>query len=126
MPVAIDHPVSAGFSLSLACLLCVSLAQAVSPPRPGHGPAPARIKGLWKPGQTAPPAQIRAILASEVLVEENALAPLPALPARFGLFRFNGNLPVPGRFPPPPYLDPAKVVSGGNTIAQVYPLGWGY
>ena len=62
-----------------------------------------------------------------VVEEDEAFALLPRTHARTGFIHFFG--PRPNRttaLPGAPWMDASKVVSGGNTVAQVYPLGWGY
>jgi hypothetical protein len=62
-----------------------------------------------------------------VVVEDTSLPAFSMPRARRSLFRL---LEVPGQpdlaLPVAFWMDPTKVISGGNTVAQVYPLGWGY
>ena len=123
---------SAALSLGLGL---PSQAQVTQAPRPRTarrartGPAPARIKGL-RP--FLPPTD-RALVQSTlwdlrsgavVVVDDQLPSTLPGWPARTGYFRVFGPFHVSPALPPD--QDPSKVMSGGNTIGQVYPLGWGY
>ena len=69
-------------------------------PVPAVRPLPRKIKGLKEPlGVTDRAGNLR------VLARSSAAA---------------SGLPLP------PWMDNAIVLSGGNTVAQVVPLGWGY
>lgn len=106
--------------------------QAPRPPtvrRARKGPVPARIKGLRPLMAPTDQALVQATMGDlrngmVVVVEDQAPPPLPRWPGRKGYFRFSG--PFHASPAPPLGMDPAKVVSGGNTIGEVFPLGWGY
>ena len=63
-----------------------------------------------------------------VVVEEDGMSPVPGWPAKSGFTHYFGPLTSRAIMvqPVPAWMDPTKVISGGNTVAQVYPLGWGY
>lgn len=91
------------------------------------GPAPARIKGLRRPMPITDQELVQASLrdlrnGSVVVVEDMAPGPLPFGAGKTGFFRLSN----PFKLSLPPQMDPSKVISGGNTIGEVYPLGWGY
>lgn len=58
-----------------------------------------------------------------VVVEDQAPQPLAMWTGRTSYFRLYG--PFTRELFLPPGQDPSKVISGGNTIGQVFPLGWG-
>jgi len=116
-------------ALSLAMVMAISLFAQNAGPR--HAPvAPAamgphrlRLQGLGEPGtRTLYPS-----LGAVVVVEEEPVSWVTLVPKRTGLRRFFTPAPLPaGGLPAPCWMEDAKVVSGGNTIAQLVPLGWGY
>lgn len=74
-------------------------------------------------------AALRDLRTGAVVVveEEEGFPLLPRTHRRTGFIHFFG--PVPNRttaLPGAPWMDPATVVSGGNIVGRVYPLGWGY
>lgn len=88
--------------------------------------SPRRIKGLRRPLPTTERALAKAAVrdmrdGAVVVVEDAAPEPLPRWPARNGVFRLLRPVPV---LPPAPWMDMSRVVSGGNTVALLYPLGW--
>ena len=92
-------------------------------------PVPPRIKGLSLPrpmDQTLAQAPLWDLRNGMVVVVE-AQAQLPRWPGQTGSFRiFRPLSALPYDLTPPPGMDPAKVIAEGNTVGQVYPLGWGY
>jgi len=85
-----------------------------------------RIKGLRRPLPTTQRALAKVAVkdlrdGAVVVVEDAGPSPLPRWPARNGVFRL--LQPVPA-LPPAPWMDMSRVVSGGNTVALLYPLGW--
>jgi hypothetical protein len=85
--------------------------------------APHRIKGLRRTAPNTRQALVKATLrdlrsGAVVVVEEDTIPPLPRWPAPGSLFRMMRPLP------PMPGMDPMRVVSNGNTVALLYPLGW--
>lgn len=126
------------FMLPAALLLGLgapSQAQGTPAPKPHAGrhartgPVPARIKGLRPLMLATDQALVQSALGDlrngmVVVVEDQAPSPLPRWPGRTSYFRVFGPFHASPALPPG--LDPSKVISGGNTIGQVYPLGWGY
>lgn len=87
---------------------------------------PRRIKGLRQPLPITEQALAKAAVkdlhgGAVVVVEDSGTSPLPRWPARNSVFRL--LRPVPA-LPPAPWMDTSRVVSGGNPVALLYPLGW--
>ena len=127
-------------SLILSTTLAMALAAAQAPARPAGQPAarPARtaragpavrIKGLHRSLPTTDQEWVQAALRDfrggmMVVVEDRA--PLPWEQAPSGRNHLFGPWnPRPFDLPLAPGMDPSKVIAGGNTIGQIYPLGWG-
>ena len=134
----------------MAILLPIALAlgakaSLASPPLPGldarqppqatqpRGRSHRMMRGQRPPIPDTDRALVQATLwdlrtgAVVVVEEEEGFPLLPRTHARTGFIHFFG--PAPNRtttMPPAPWMDPSTVVSGGNTVAQVHPLGWGY
>jgi len=88
--------------------------------------APRRIKGLRRPQPNTERALVQAALkelreGAVVVVEDTRTPLLPRWPVRNGLFRL--TRPVPS-LAPAPWMDTSKVVSGGNPVGLLVPLGW--
>lgn len=94
-------------------------------------PPPPGIKGLKKPmgltDQALMQATLRDLPGSVVVVEDEAFHLVPSQEVRIGAIRIlepaYGSI---SGMPLAPWMDGPATVSGGNTIAQVYCLGWGY
>jgi len=100
-------------------------------PVPASQPAPPRIKGLKDPLGVTDLALIQATLRdlpdSVVVVEAEGFSLLPTQQVRLDMFRLlDGSLAPGSGLPLAPWADGPALVSGGNRIAQVFPLGWGY
>ena len=101
-------------------------------PVPAVRPLPRKIKGLKEPLGVTDRALLQAVLRDlgsglVVVVEEEAPTLKPSQVVRFGNLRVLARSSAAASgLPLPPWMDNAIVLSGGNTVAQVFPLGWGY
>ena len=94
-------------------------------------PAPQKVRGLkYLPRMTERAlvqAALRDLASGWVVVEDQELTLKPGQVVRFGNLRVLARpLTSPAGLPPAPWVDNTIVVSGTNTVAQIFPLGWGY
>lgn len=122
---------------SLSLLLAAALAGTVfaQVPRKGHPaplPSPPAVKGLRSPLGLTERELIQTAIkdmpgGAVVVVEDEAFHLVPRQVVRFeGVRILEPAYTTVSGIPLAPWMDGPFVVSGGNTIAQVYCLGWGY
>ena len=93
--------------------------------------APPKIEGLKRPiGFTERDliqATIQEMPGGTVVVEDEAFSVRPTQSVRFNLVRIlDPSYTSVSGVPLAPWMDGPFTISGGNTIAQVFPIGWGY
>ena len=116
-------------SLSLLLFLPV-LGQTGGPrhlpvPSSSMGPSLPHLRGVRRAGARVVYPSLNAAV---VMVVEDQPAPwVTVAPKGTWLFRCLAPVPIPdGGLSQSSWMEASRVVSGGNTIAQLYPLGWGY
>lgn len=108
--------------VTLGLLVCVPSSAQTAPAR--------KIKGLHHPMASTERALVRATMkdlrgGAVVVVEERDSPILPWWSGRPRVFRLLRLRPAqPVSLPAAPWMDTSKVVSGGNPVALLYPLGW--
>jgi len=121
--------------LLLAATLCAPAfsqeGQARSRTRTSPRPAAQRILGLHPLTGPTEPELVHAVLkdlpGQVVLVEEDAQPQEPWPVVRYGFIRIGNTRPILGQYlTTAPWMETRAVVSGGNTVASFYPIGWGY
>ena len=106
------------------------------------GQPKAKSQGIHSsPGPSLPPAKgldplmtraffqprLRNGASAVVIVEDFAPAPMPSKVLKRRVFRLLVPPADPAlALPDSAWMTGSRVVSGGNTVSEIYPLGWGY